>query len=405
MTLAEVQSLVFRTTAAPAAAMEALDRSSTLEIISDERGFRELAPVWDTLLEQSASRSPFLRWDWVSLWWEQEHDRFDLAITVLRDAHGEVRAIAPLVLGRPLRGPRRSLRHLSFMGGIGQIESLRLDFIVPRGEESRLTPRLCEVFTKLRAHWDMVRLIAVPAESPNLPFIVRALKSCASGARVVNTHDCHFISLPHDWHEYEMSRSINWRGQIRRKWKAMETKHRGRTCLAGEDMPVKIAMDELAVLHARRWSEDVSEYLRPAAQIFHHQLAARWVPQGRALLPYIEIGGRMAAAVYALVEDDTVYHFQMGWDPAFEEISVGKLAMAWCIRDSMTRHARVYDMLPGEFEYKKRWCDETRHVLDLEAFHPHRLQVLVFRALRAAKRAFSGHGHVTLSNNNHHSHE
>ena len=52
-----------------------------LEIIADEARFLELAPHWDGLLERSATRSPFLRWDWVSLWWEEYRGQFQLAIS------------------------------------------------------------------------------------------------------------------------------------------------------------------------------------------------------------------------------------------------------------------------------------------------------------------------------------
>ena len=391
MNAAKLNAPVFRTSAPPAGSVEALGRSSVVQIIQTEQGFRELESCWDVLLEQSATRSPFLRWDWVSLWWELERERFDLAITVLRDAHGQVQAIAPLVIGRPFVGARRSLRHLSFMGGIGQIESLRLDFIVPRGMEERLTPRLCEAFSLLRSQWDIVRLIAVPEESPNLPHILAALHRRASGASVVNTHDCHFIHLPGTWHDYEMQRSINWRGQMRRKWKAMETRHRGRAALAGVDMAPKQAMEDFMALHARRWPEDVSEFLRPGAQIFHQRLAALWIPEGRTVLPYIEIEGRMAGGIYGLVEDDTVYLFQMGWDPAYEGISMGKLAMACSVQNAMARRASRYDMLPGDFEYKKSWGDGIRHVLDIEAFRAFSARAAVFRTLRAAKRLLRHH--------------
>jgi CelD/BcsL family acetyltransferase involved in cellulose biosynthesis len=360
-----------------------------LEIITDEERLLELAPCWDRLLERNAIRSPFLRWDWVSLWWEEERSNFELAVAVLRDATNVVQAIAPMVLGHPPDHARRSLRHLAFMGGIGQIQSLRLDFIVPRGLESQLTPKLCEAFTQLQNRWDMVRLIAIPEESPNLPHLLHALRSCGSATCVVNTHDCDIILLPGNWHDFEMSRSGNWRSQMRRKWKTMTTECHGRSALGGVDMPIPDAMSDLATLHARRWPEGVSEFLRPAAQHFHHRLAERWIPQGRLLLPFIQVGGRMAGAVYALKEDDTVYHYQTGWDPAYESISMGKLAMIASVQLAIGKGAQIYDMLPGEFEYKKRWCSGTRHVLDVESFHPRSARAAVFRALRATKRFFA----------------
>jgi CelD/BcsL family acetyltransferase involved in cellulose biosynthesis len=173
---------------------------------------------------------------------------------------------------------------------------------------------------------------------------------------------------------------------MRRKWKAMEKRHRGRVAQAGVDLPPKQAMEDFMKLHARRWPEGVSEFLRPAAQVFHQRLAALWIPKGRTVLPYIEIEGRMAGSIYGLVEDDTAYLFQMGWDPAYEDISMGKLAMACSVQDAMARHASRYDMLPGDFEYKKSWGDGIRRVLDIEAFRAFSARAAAFRTLRAAKR-------------------
>jgi CelD/BcsL family acetyltransferase involved in cellulose biosynthesis len=145
-------------------------------------------------------------------------------------------------------------------------------------------------------------------------------------------------------------------------------------------------MEDFMALHARRWPEGVSEFLRPGAQVFHQRLAALWIPEGRMVLSYIEIDGRMAGGIYGLVEDDTAYLFQMGWDPAYEDISMGKLAMACSIQDAMARHATRYDMLPGDFEYKRHWGDETRRVFDIEAFRAFSARAAAFRILRAAKR-------------------
>ena len=70
----------------------------TLDIVRDEAGFHALQPFWDSLVDQMATRSPFLRWDWLSLWWEECRREAKLVIAVLRDAEGVPHAIAPLML-------------------------------------------------------------------------------------------------------------------------------------------------------------------------------------------------------------------------------------------------------------------------------------------------------------------
>jgi CelD/BcsL family acetyltransferase involved in cellulose biosynthesis len=49
----------------------------------------------------------------------------------------------------------------------------------------------------------------------------------------------------------------------------------------------------------------------------------------------------------------------------------------------------MFDMLPGDYEYKQQWSDSTRWLLDLEAHNPTSLRATVFNTLRAARRKFS----------------
>jgi CelD/BcsL family acetyltransferase involved in cellulose biosynthesis len=361
-----------------------------LEIIADEAQFLELAPHWDKLVDRSVTRSPFLRWDWVSLWWEEYREQFQLAVAVVRDVWGMPLAIAPMVTGRSARnGARRHLRQLVFMGGDGDICAQILDFIIPGGFESVLAPLLCNAIERLRPRWDMVRLDGIPETSPNLPYILEAMRACGNGACVVNRHTSRFIKMPANWADFEMTRSGSWRSKMRRKWKAMEQVHQGRTLLGGRDSDVDDAMRDLFTLHAHRFPAEVSEFLLPHVKRFQHKLARRWVPTGRMMLPYIEVAGTPAAVMQVLVEGDTLYQYQMGWNPAFADISIGNLVMAWSVRCALERGAAIYDTLPGEFEYKDRWCPETRHFVDLEAFNSLSISGAVFRGLRAMKRLTS----------------
>lgn len=360
------------------------------DIIRDEASFMELAPLWDTLLEQSAARSPFLRWDWVSLWWAEYRDTFDLAIGVVRNVWHQPVAIAPLVIGRDDSGAQRFVRQLAFIGGIGDIASQILDFIIPRGQEAVLAPMLCRIFNSIRSHWDMVRFSGIHEDSPNLPFILEALQKCSHGAGVLNRHPSRFVKLPESWLEYEMTHSGSWRSKMRRKWKAMEQEQKGRTLLAGMDDMSDEAMQTLATLHANRFPEGVSEFLGERSQRFHRRLAERWIPQGRVVLPSIEIGGKTAAMMHGFIEGDLFFQYQMGWDPQFADISIGALVMAWSMKCAMARGVRHYDTLPGEFNYKCQWCPGVRHTVDIEAFNLRSVSGTIFRGLRAVKRLTSG---------------
>ncbi|HRH94806.1 MAG TPA: GNAT family N-acetyltransferase [Prosthecobacter sp.] len=377
---------------APRAAVPPRRGVLTLDVVRDEAGFRALQPFWDPLVEQTSTRSPFLRWDWLSLWWEECRGDAKLAIAVLRDAEGVPQAIAPLMLAHEQDPARRHLVTLGFLGGFGDAHGERLDLIVPAGQEDDLTPRLCRVFRLLRPECDNVRFNHLPEESPNAPHLFAALEESFINAGVLNRHACHFIRLPASYEDYEVRHTSHWRSQLRRRRKAFTDQHAGLATLAGDRVSFAEAMDELRLLHAMQWPSEVSSFTTPPSWRFHQRLAARWLPEQRAVLPLLEAGGQVIAAMYGFVERDEFFQFQMGWSPTFARISPGKLVMRWCIDSSIRRGLRVHDMLPSDYEYKRQWCDSLRWLLDVEAFNPTSWRAATFHTLRAVRRLFPRRG-------------
>lgn len=359
-------------------------------IVRDPAGLEALRPSWDMLVDQCATASPFQRFEWISLWWQECRRDFSLVVVVLTNECGEPKAIAPLMIGHGARG-REHLRVLGFLGGLGPAQGERLDFIVPRGHESELTPALCTAFKMLRREWDAVHLAKVPAESPNLPHMLRALAECGDDSGILNRHACHVVKLPESWEAFEDSRSAPWRSKFRRRWKAMVNEHETVIGLGGGDIPVQQAMRDLHDLHELNWPGGQSLFTQPEAWRFHERLALHGVPRGRVVLLTITIDGKAAAVVMGLIERDEFFQFQHGWDPAFSKISLGRLAMHAFIQYAIRRGLRTYDMLPGEFEYKAQLGNAVRHVLDIEAFNPLSLRAHLFRSLRGVKRLVPDH--------------
>lgn len=362
----------------------------TLEIVRDEAGFLALQPFWDVLVEKMATRSPFVRWDWMSLWWEECRKEARLVIGVLRDGAGVPQAIAPLMLASEPDSVRRHLVTLTFLAGFGEAHGERLDLIVPAGQEDELTPQLCRVFKLLRQECDNVRLNHLPEESPNRPHLLAALKESFINAGVLNRHVGRYINLPASWEEYEARHSSKWRNLLRRSRRAFTAEHAGIATHAGERMTLDETMKEFRVLHAMQWAEGVSSFTTEASWRFHQRLAKRWLPQQRAWMPVLEADGKLVAALYGFVEREQFFQYQSGWERALSKISPGKLVIRWAVDCCMQRGLHVFDMLPSDYEYKRQWCDGVRWLLDLEGFNPASWRALTFRALRTMRRLAGG---------------
>ena len=366
----------------------------TLDIVRDVEGFHALQPFWDALLDQTATRTPFLRWDWVSIWWEECRGDAQLTIGVLRDVEGVPQAIAPLMLAHESGRARQHLTTLSFITGFGDAHGECLDLLVPAGRENELTPQLCRVFALLQRECDNVRLNHLPEESPNTPHIMGALQESFVRAGVLNRHDGRFIQLPASWNDFEMLHSANWRSNMRRNWKKFITEHAGSASLAGEHVSYPRAFEKLRRLHNMNFPEGVSTFTTPNATRFHQRLAEKWLPENRAILPLLESDGRIVATIYGFIERGRFFHYQMGWDSSLAVLAPGKLVTRWCFECAITMRLQVYDMLPGDHEYKRRWCSSKQWVLDIEAHNPVSWRATTFHALRAVGRRLTPGGHV-----------
>ncbi len=360
-----------------------------VEILRTEADLDVLEPHWDRLVTESATRTPFLRWDWVRLWWDCFGGQYRLALVVVRDGFGVPEAIAPLVIGYSAAGARRYLRQLCWLGGVGEVEGEVMDFLVPAGRERELTPLLCEGIRLLAPEWQAVRLNKIPAESPNFPILLESLRAYATGAGVVNTHASRFTLLPGDWETLAARHSGRWRRNLRRRWDTLVARHGAREGLAGETLEAGAALDALASLHCGRWCEGESTFVKDRAWEFHRRLGLHWIAEGRALLPYLEAAGRMMAGCYGFVEGGRFYHYQLGWDARYAELSPGNLAVKNTVLHCLRRGLSCYDMLSGDYRYKLEWCPEGRDLMDVEGYSPFSPAAVCFRGLRSLKRLVS----------------
>ena len=375
-------SLALTSTEAPAAA-----GARPVRLITSEQGFRALEPCWDKLLARSAVRTPFMTWDWVSLWWEHHTGWGRLRIAVVDDPRtGEPAAIAPLMIGRPPEGRRRALSHLTFIGGLGDDASQGMDFLVPAGEEQMLTPLLCQVFRKTARQWDVIDLPTMHEESPNRPWIQKALGNFARSGERCLPQRSFLMSLPASWDEQLALWKSKERVAFRSKWRRLMDEYQGKALQGGVDIPALDAFDELWRLHGTRFEGRHSLFLNDAMGQMQRALVQRWSPQGRVMLPLLEANGQIVAARYGFAFEGKYWSYQTGYDPEYGKLSVGNLSLGWAAQCAIAAGLREIDHMPGDARYKEEWSTHTRRVLHLEAFNSLSLKAALFRALRAVNR-------------------
>lgn len=363
-----------------------IEREVTFRWVRDGVEFEALEPVWDRLLERCETVSPFMRWDWVWRWWVAHSDLFEPAICVAEEA-GEVVAMAPFAIGIEETGSRRELKQLGLMAGLGEAQGERLNLMIPAERVEELAPALLERLEDLNGQWDAVRWNRVPAESAIFPHLRRALEHFTRHSGVLNLVPCRLLNLNFpQWEDVVESRSRKWRAQYR-KIKGQLTEHHGITYHNGSVSPTgENAVEALFRLHALQFQGQDSHFLRERAQSMHRELIPLWQESGRSELCYLVSEGRIVSMVHLLREGEQVFAFQVGRDPSFAGRSIGTAAWDWAMEHAHVTGAKSVDFLAGDFEYKRRWSEQTRTVLDLEGYAPWSWRARLFLLLRWLKR-------------------
>ena len=354
----------------------------SLRWVRDGTALAALESQWDRLLEGCETVSPFMRWDWVWRWWRAHEDAFRLVVLVAEE-RGDVVAIAPFVIGHEDRGNRRGLRQLALMAGIGDAQGERMNLMIPGHRVEELVPLMLGKLEELQGEWDAVRFNRLPAESAILPHLRRALERLTVGFGVLNRTPCRFLNLNFPaWEDVVNTRSRKWRAQ-NRKLKTQLTEQHGVTFHAGSVSPTgEDVVEALFRLHARQFEGQGSYFIRERALKVHRDLIPVWQKAGRSQLCYLMSGGKIVSMVHVLREGTEAYGFQVGRDPTFEGRSAGTAAWDWAIEQVYRSGAKSLDFLAGDFEYKRRWTDDTRTVLDLEGYARGSWRAQVFLWLR-----------------------
>ncbi len=364
--------------------------SLSMEIIRDGEGLQRLLPHWDALLEGNATRTPFMRRDWIELWWRHCAADHQPLIGAAWTQEGSLVAVVPFVIGPGAAPARRHLRHLAFLGGLGEVVAEGLDLLCLPSHEASLSTLLDKTLAAACGDWDTAHFGFLDLASHHFARLRNALERHASEVRLVNQQQSPLIRFNDGgWDAYLSQRSSSFRKKYRRLVAESEKAHRLTVREARQPQEAAGLLEILMNLHAERWTVGQSLFLQPRTRTFHEDLVARWCPHQKAVLLVIEFDGRPVAANYAFVENGRLWDYQGGWSLADIAHSPSKLILAENIRWAMRQGLREYDLLPGDVEYKKKWTKEHRLVADLEAVNPASLRARIFHSVRAVKRTLS----------------
>lgn len=325
--------------------------------------FEKLNIAWNRVLDNSINDVPFLRHEYLSLWWETlgggEWDSGDLFIGVGRDGANKVVGIAPFF--RPDEGgdsPR-----LMFLGSI-EISDY-LDLIVPKPTLDEFIEGLFQSLEILdRKEWVNLDLYNLPDWSPSVEVLTESAKK--RGWRVSREiyKPCPMIHLPESWEDYLSSLKGKQRREMRRKLRRVKKYPEPvRFHIVSKEDDLEEVIE--AYLKLMSYDTRKEDFLSTPMRSNIRNLVRMGMQKEYLLLVFLYVGDTPAAAYLHFDYGNRIWVYNSGIDPKYFDLSPGWVLLGKTIQWGIEHGREALDFMRGDEVYKYRLGGIDRNVYRL----------------------------------------
>lgn len=334
----------------------------------EEMEFVNMNEKWNLVLKKSASDNIFLTWEWLHTWWNhfKGNDK-ELAVFVAEDDNKDLIAIFPFYIVRGKIFPRNGVLH--FLGD-KHVGSDYLDFIIAHDFEERVIPQLFQLIVKNNISITSFCFRDMNSLSPNIPHVLDSLKKFRLSYLVEPGEKCPYLPLESDTEKFLKGLSGNLRSSLKKRFKKLDENFSVRLIKTDNSENIVEDIYTLFNLHKLR-RESIREdgaFYNDKSIKFHLNIGNQFLRAGWLHLYFLLLNDEYVASIYCFGYCGKMYYYQAGFDPKYEEWSVGLVIMGKCIEEAISRELSEFDFLRGDEPYKKRWTKLYRDTNHITAF-------------------------------------
>jgi CelD/BcsL family acetyltransferase involved in cellulose biosynthesis len=326
-----------------------------IDLIQDPDEFQNLHREWNQLLINSASDVPFLRHEYLTSWWKTrgggEWSTGKLFILTGRDARGKLQGIAPF------------FQHQESLLLLGSVEiSDFLDLIAPRDQlEAFIRSMMNYLAGEDAPAWNKLDLYNLLEDSPTLPLLKDAAHSRSWDYHSQRLQPAPRLVLPASWEAYLDGLENRYRREIERKIRRAE----------GYFLPVSwhtvddpdLLDDELtAFLELMAYHPEKADFLTDTMASQMKKAVHQAFEQGWAQLAFLTVGDIKAAGYLNFDYRDSIWIYNSGLNPMFENLSPGWVLLAYLIQQAIQEGKDAVDFMRGDEPYKYHFGGTDRFV-------------------------------------------
>ncbi len=326
--------------------------------------------------------SPFLSWEWMSVWFESfGEDRIPFILKAYRAE--TLIGILPMFLAkREILGLR--FNRLSLMGeDAGGAD--HLDLIAKPEDRTEAISAIFD-FLQRDTSCDLIRLENLTGGSETIGLLKS--QSRAKTSRLPRFTEsisavCPQIDLTSGWEFVlkQSKRASNFKRRLKQIEKIEGFDYRSRT--SSDD--VLAAFDRFLHLHDKRMQKYGGSELsgHPRLVAFQRRLVPELANAGLIRFDELWTKGECRSSIYALDDGSTFYYYNSGFDPEFSHLSVGLVLLGLSIKNAIERGNAVFDFLRGDETYKFDWANRISQLATV-TLNRNTLPVIAYESVGAA---------------------
>ncbi len=331
------------------------------------RSFTGLEPLfseWNALLTESITHVPFLRHEYLRVWWETrgggEWPDSELAVVVARQA-GRLAGVAPLFAAKNRDGVPALLL-------LGSIEiSDYLDLIVRPADLSAFIAGLLDFLGHTgpaglsvpapeagSKPWQVLDWHNLPEASPTLPSLKAEAEKRGWTFAQEQTYHTPSIPLTGDFETYLSGIDKKQRHEIRRKMRrAVESGSDVRWYIVTDGAALDAEVDAFLTLMAGE--PDKAKFLTESMRRQMHLACRAAFENGWLQLAFLEAAGQKAAGYLNFDYLNRIWVYNSGIDRRFLELSPGWVLLSHLLQWANENKRTEFDFMRGHEDYKYRF--------------------------------------------------
>jgi CelD/BcsL family acetyltransferase involved in cellulose biosynthesis len=314
---------------------------------------------WNTLLEDSISHVPFLRYEYLHTWWQTrgggEWPEAELAI-ITAEEEGRLIGIAPLFMAN-----HAGSQELLILGSIEVSDYL--DLIVRVEDLERFVDGILEFLLGMQdLKWERLDLYNLLDGSPSLTALEQAAMKKGLAFESTRLQHSPFIPLPGDWETYLAGIDKKQRHEIRRKMRRVEEAGTVVRWYIVEDGST-LEAETNAFISLMENDDDKLKFLTEKMREHIHLTVRCAFDSGCLQMAFLEVNGEKAAGYLSFDYLGRMWIYNSGLDWKFSEYSPGWVLLGNLIRWAIESGHKEFDFMRGDEDYKYRFGAVDRFVM------------------------------------------